>query len=294
MNPLNVETSHGIIAIEDTGPTGIPLVLLHGAVANLRAWDGVILALGPSFRSISVDLPAHGRTFVDTLGFIDLAAALVEVCDYLRLEDPVVVGHSFGGLAAVATVGAYPGRFSGAIAIDPYLSNRDVRGAHRSVEPALSEAREQPWPWDVVSDIDADIDRAVRTLYSPGRDQDVLKAILRRGYREQPGTAFLRYPRKEDNLEMIVACWDLDVDEAYNGVTCPLAVAIATDVGPEAERHTWIAQRRQTLESFESRSSRIESTEFECGHDIVGFKPVELAEYIAEWQRRVRRQGRSG
>jgi pimeloyl-ACP methyl ester carboxylesterase len=286
-DPLNVETSHGIIAIEDTGPPGIPLVFLHGAVANLRAWDGVIAALGPAFRAIAVDLPAHGRTFVDPLEFSDLTAVLVEICDYLRLEDPIAIGHSFGGLAAVAAAGARPDHFSAAFAIDPYLSNRDVRGAHESVERALSAARDQPWPWDVVSDIDADIDRAVGTLYSPGRDPDVLKAILRRGYREQAGTTFLRYPRKEDNLEMLVVSLDLDVDEAYNAVTCPLAIAIATDIGPEAQRQTWVAQRRKTLESFETRSSHFESTEFQCGHDIVGFKPVELAEYTAEWVRRV-------
>ena len=155
------------------------------------------------------------------------------------------------------------------------------------MEQALAEAREQPWPWDVVSDIDADIERAVSTLYSPGRDLDVLKAIQRRAYREQPGARFLRYPRKEDNLGMIVASWDLDVDKAYNAVMCPLSIAIATDIGPEAQRQTWVARRRKTLESFGSRSSRIESSEFPCGHDIVGFKPVELAEYIAEWVRRV-------
>ena len=68
----------------------------------------------------------------------------------------------------------------------------------------------------------------------------------------------------------------------------PLSIAIATEVGPEVQRQTWVARRRKTLEGFVTRSSRIEFSEFLCGHDIVGFKPVELAEYIAEWVRRCR------
>ena len=288
MNPLDVETSHGTFAIEDAGPPGIPLLLLHGAVGNLRVWDRVILALGPGYRAVCVDLPGHGRTFVDTLGFPELAAGLVEICDHLRLEDPVVIGHSFGGLAAVVCAGTYPDRFSGAIAIDPYLSNCDVQASHESVDQALSEARGQPWPWDVVSDIDSDIDRAVDTLYSPGRAEDLLRAMLRRGYREQPAGEFLRYPRKQDNMEMIAASWAIDVDGLYRSLTVPLSIALATDEGLEGRLDPRVAQRRNTLENLQRSSSRIESTEFPCGHDILGFKPVELAESIAEWVGRIR------
>ena len=283
---LDVETTHGTFAIEDAGSPGIPLVCLHGAVANLRAWDGVIPALGPGLRPITIDLPAHGWTLIDTLGFPELAGALVEICDHLQLRDPIVVGHSFGGVAAVVAAGT--GRFSGAIAIDPYLSNQDVRRSHDSLEQALDEAHGQPWPWDEVSDIEADIDRAVTTLYSPGRVEQVLRAIQRRGYREQAGGMHRRYPRREDNMAMIAANWGIDLQAVYGAVACPLAIALATDAGPDGQLEGWAAQRREALERLERSASQIDSREFSCGHDIVGLEPSELAAYITEWVRHVR------
>lgn len=280
LKKLGIETSRGVFAIEDAGGrAGRSLVLLHGAIANLRAWDSVIPALGDTFRVVSVDLPAHGWTSVDTLMFPGLAAGLVEICARLGLDDPILVGHSFGGLAAVVAAGTYPTRFSGVLTIDPYLSDLDVQGAHETVEQALSAVRREVWPWDTVSDIEADIDRAVDTLYSPGRDPVILKSVLRRGYREQPVGRFLRYPRKEDNMEMIKASWALGVNAAFDAVSCPLAIAIAT--GSDAPR------RRGNLAMLRNRRPAIEAVEFPCGHDIVGFMPIELAEFITAWARRI-------
>ena len=63
---FTVETSNGTFAVEDTGPPGTPVVLLHGAITNLRAWDRVIPALGPDLRAVArrqVLLPVDGNYF---------------------------------------------------------------------------------------------------------------------------------------------------------------------------------------------------------------------------------------
>lgn len=120
---FTVETNNGTLAVEDTGPPGTPVVLLHGAIANLRSWDRVISTLGSGLRAVSFDLPAHGQTRGGTLKFADLAAGLVALVDRLSLERPILVGHSFGGLAVVVAAGSHPSRFAGVMAIDPYLSN---------------------------------------------------------------------------------------------------------------------------------------------------------------------------
>ncbi|QGV82380.1 alpha/beta fold hydrolase [Streptomyces ficellus] len=83
---------------------GEPLVLLHGAADDRRAWDGVVPLLG-AHDTVVVDLPGFGdspepdpavprdlETTVAWMGALFTA---------LAVERPHVAGHSLGGLIAL-------------------------------------------------------------------------------------------------------------------------------------------------------------------------------------------------
>jgi pimeloyl-ACP methyl ester carboxylesterase len=293
-NALTVETRNGSYAVEVRGNSGAELVFLHGAVANLRAWDLVIFHLQRPFRTVCVDLPAHGQTETEELRFPSVASDLREIVDRLELEQPILVGHSFGALTALITVASYPGRFSGLVVVDPYLSNAEVRGRHEVVTQALLEAGRRDWPWKAVDDIDTDIELAIKTLYSPSIESSALAAILRRGYRPQADGRFLRYPRKEDNLKMIEANWAIDLDAAFAEASCRIAIAIATITATGAGAPTLLERRRRALEGIRGRTQQLDTTEFACGHDVVGLQPIELAAYISDWSNAKHVPPRSG
>lgn len=94
----------GAIDYRESG-RGPALVLVPGSCSTGTAWRAVISALGDGFRCITTSLPGYGRTQERrTPGnlSIDLLAEAVEAV-VLEAGAPVhLVGHSFGGLVALA------------------------------------------------------------------------------------------------------------------------------------------------------------------------------------------------
>ncbi|WP_218026131.1 alpha/beta fold hydrolase, partial [Nocardia miyunensis] len=79
------------------------LVLLHGAGRSLADWDTAGTQLVEAgYRVLAVDLPGHGRSPDITPWSVRTVVQWVaEVLDAHGVDEPVVVGHSLGGLLAV-------------------------------------------------------------------------------------------------------------------------------------------------------------------------------------------------
>jgi non-heme chloroperoxidase len=85
--------------------TGTPLVLTHGALMSLDAWALLwqpLLTAG--HRLIGYDLRGHGRSTLGRSGFgVEVYAQdLLAVLDHFEVRGGVVVGHSTGGIGALA------------------------------------------------------------------------------------------------------------------------------------------------------------------------------------------------
>lgn len=276
---LSIATRHGEIVAEETKPETLgaeaarPLIFLHGGAANLRSWDGVIRELNNC--CIAIDLPGHGETPVDPMTFDQLDEVLQDSMQFLAVDQPVLIGHSFGGLAAVAAGSLSGDLYGGVVAVDPRLSNAEIRHGHPTLDSALKELMDMTWPWLEVEDLDAEVERVVARM-TVREDMAQLRAMVRRGYRMQGNGKYVRFPRREDEMMDVQANWSIDVDEAYRTVSCPLALVLA------GEDEQQLAGRRRIVESL-AKHRRVDSQIFDCGHDIPGYKPSELASYIRRW-----------
>ncbi len=90
--------------------SGPALVLLHGMASSWQWWLPVLPELGRRFRVIAIDLPGFGGSDPLTPGWTmaDQADAVAALCAHLDVDHPVVLGHSMGGLVALALEAGYP------------------------------------------------------------------------------------------------------------------------------------------------------------------------------------------
>ena len=91
---------------------GPPVVLVHGLASAWTAWFCNIPDLAANHRVIAVDLPGFGRShgFAGPVEIGHYVDALIELLDYLAVDDIRIVGHSLGGIVAHQFAAANPER----------------------------------------------------------------------------------------------------------------------------------------------------------------------------------------
>ncbi|MEP1208273.1 MAG: alpha/beta hydrolase [Rhizobiaceae bacterium] len=91
--------------MSDTG-SGPALLFLPGSYSTKEAWKGVQAALQGSYRVISTSLPGYGATPEIRSDLVADMALMQEFVAHVvgRIGEPVhLIGHSFGGLTALAS-----------------------------------------------------------------------------------------------------------------------------------------------------------------------------------------------
>ncbi|MEM8936987.1 MAG: alpha/beta hydrolase [Pseudomonadota bacterium] len=99
-----------------------PIILIHGASANLRDMK---IALGDRLskdrRVLMIDRPGHGYSSrpADGAQLTRQAALIKEVADSLGLQRPIVLGQSYGGAVALSFALAFQDEMSGLVLLAP-------------------------------------------------------------------------------------------------------------------------------------------------------------------------------
>ena len=99
---------------ENSGGSGVPILLSHGFGASTDMWRGQVEALGDGYRLIRWDMRGHGQTvcpeepseYSQDHTVEDMRALL----DHLEVREAVIAGHSLGGFMSLAFHVRYPER----------------------------------------------------------------------------------------------------------------------------------------------------------------------------------------
>jgi N-formylmaleamate deformylase len=104
-----------------TGGSKPPVVLAHGVTDDGLCWSPFAEKLAADCDLIMVDARGHGQSDAPEHGYgpVDQARDLAGVIAALGLSRPVVIGHSMGGITALALAGTFPNLPSAIIAEDP-------------------------------------------------------------------------------------------------------------------------------------------------------------------------------
>jgi pimeloyl-ACP methyl ester carboxylesterase len=118
-----------------------PVVCIHGAGSSSVIWMDLVRRLAPRRRVLALDLPGHGQSdrWHDGEVTIDhYRDAVGTVCAELKIARAVLIGHSMGGLVALAAAAAWPERVAGLMLV--------ASGAQLPVLPELLERLRGDFP----------------------------------------------------------------------------------------------------------------------------------------------------
>ena len=188
------------------------VVLLHGGGLHAHTWDAVAAALRTEHRCVAVDLRGHGDSewsptcdyTIDAHAY-DLAGVLAA----LRVSNPVVVGHSLGGFAALHFAARRSADLAGLVIVDTSPFVRET--------PLLAKIRAFVQAATTFETFDDAIDHALG--FRPGSDRDRLRATLRHSLRLLPDG---RWTWKRDQR-----C----LDDGYIELTMQAANALVPGIG---------------------------------------------------------------
>ncbi len=105
---VNIKSKNGPVKlfIRDEG-VGAPVILLHGFGANLFTWRYMFPELTKNHRVIAVDMKGFGESdkpYDELYSAFDQAELINQLMKQLKLKDVTIVGHSYGGGVAIATI----------------------------------------------------------------------------------------------------------------------------------------------------------------------------------------------
>lgn len=89
---------------EETGPEdGKPVLLMHGWGCNHSTVKWIADSLNDKMHVFNVDLPGHGASPdpESAWGVEDFTNLMEKFCNDLKIKDPVLIGHSFGGRVSI-------------------------------------------------------------------------------------------------------------------------------------------------------------------------------------------------
>jgi len=126
------------IGYDDSGGSGVPLVLLHGFPLDRSVWDEQMDALAGT-RVIRIDLrgcgesePSDGPALMEVL-----AGDVAGVLDVLKVERAAFAGHSIGGYVALAFFRMYAERVAGLALVASHVAEDASRNP--SADPVQRE-----------------------------------------------------------------------------------------------------------------------------------------------------------
>jgi pimeloyl-ACP methyl ester carboxylesterase len=89
------------------------LVFIHGVGSNLKAWKKIRLFFHElKIPTIAIDLRGHGKSskpkILEDYDLKNFARDIKEVLKEEHISDPIIIGHSMGGMVTLTFQGLYP------------------------------------------------------------------------------------------------------------------------------------------------------------------------------------------
>jgi pimeloyl-ACP methyl ester carboxylesterase len=185
------------------GRPGPPVLFLHGAGGSSAIWLTSLHRLARLRHAVAIDLPNHGRSTGAAASFDDLLGAVGATAATLCLGRSVLVGHSLGGLLALAAALAFPDKVAGLVLV--------ASSARFTVSPRLMDVLTHHfsrWP-ELLAEMG----------FSPATPADVRRR----------GASLASQAGQEQTRTDFVLCTERDVTGQLGAIACPTLIVTGAD-----------------------------------------------------------------
>jgi pimeloyl-ACP methyl ester carboxylesterase len=262
----------------DWGGSGQAIVLLHGLASQAHIWDLTAPLLIDSFRVIALDQRGHGLTSKPDRGY-DFAAVtnnLDRVLDKLQIEQPILIGHSWGGNVAVQYVADHPDRVKGLVLVDGGFLEFGNRVSWPEAEKMLE-------PPDLIGtpyvDMKSNLKMWLGTAWSPEAE-----AIILHNFEVRADNTIAPYMQKSNHMQVVRALWEHRPSELWARVRCPVLMIPAAMEPHSARDRLFLEAKQQNVARAEKLLAHSQTLWMnDTIHDIPLQRPLTLANAIKDF-----------
>lgn len=202
-----------------------PFVLVHGLASNARTWDQVAIALAADgHRVIAVDQRGHGLSDKPDTGydFATVAEDLHLLMDALDVENPILVGQSWGGNVALAFGASYRTRAAGIAFVDGGFLDMQMR-PNATWEQVSVDLR----PPSLTGIPRTDIAARMRHFHPDWAEQGLEGALA--NFETLPDGTIRPWLTLARHMTILRALWEQRPQEFFPHVEAPVVIAVASD-----------------------------------------------------------------
>jgi len=259
-----------------------PILLLHGLASAAHIWNLVAPLLAEhGYSVIALDQRGHGESDKPDSGY-DYATIIaddISAIEALKIEKPLLVGHSWGASVALQYAATYPERVTALVLVDG-ASNQLSQRPGWSREQAiidLAPPRFAGTPRETF--LSYFKSGALGQQWTPELEESVLHIVqLRDDDTVAPRLDF------ENHLQIIGAMWDQPTFELFGRVRCPVKLIVAEQHPINEERQAFVAMRKEGIARIQAILPSIQVVRMpDTIHDIPLQRPRELAEEIVNY-----------
>ncbi|TGB14558.1 alpha/beta hydrolase [Streptomyces sp. MZ04] len=240
------------------GPSGTPVVLVHGYVDSWWTFEPLLRRMPSSLHVYAPTQRGHGDADKPPDGYFpeDFAADLVAFMDGLGIEHAVLVGASSGGVQARIVAGRYPDRVAGLMLL--------------GVPVALADKQAAADLWEVVRQLEDPVDRDLVERFELGMTAEPVA----RGFLETVVEENLKAPARVWR-EALRGLLETDLRATLSGILVP-TLAVWGDRDPIVTRE----EQQTILDTV--LGSRLIVYEG-AGHAVYWERPERVARDIADF-----------
>lgn len=262
----------GLVAVDHAGH-GPDLLLVHGLSSNLRIWDAMIPMLTTNFRVVSYDQRGHGHSGDPENGdysFDSLVADAKAVARAFEMDNPAIVGHSWGASVAMAYAAQTPD-CPGIVCVDGGVVDlQDIGMTWELTEQILKPPRLEGPP-------DKLLER-IRTRHSV-LPWELMEAVTRRSFVTGEDGIMRRRTPVDEHMAIVRTLWEGRVAPTLARTRCRILFVLAEGYVSDERAAAAIAAKREGVRRL-AGDPNVEVAWLESVHDIPLLHPRELSDLV--------------